>query len=81
MITIRTWLQQLANAVLDLPEVMEVYRLSGDTDFLLRIAVPNVKHYNTFYKRLSGLVPVSDISSSFAMEKIKFTTALPLHYA
>ena len=75
------WLQQFANAVLDLPEVMEVYRLSGDTDFLLRVAVPSVEHYNNFYKRLSGLVPLSDISSSFAMEKIKFTTALPLHYA
>ena len=75
------WLQKLADAVLDLPEVMEVYRLSGDTDFLLRIAVPSVEHYNTFYKRLSGLVPVGDISSSFAMERIKFTTALPLHYA
>ena len=75
------WLQQFTNAVLDLPEVMEVYRLSGDTDFLLRVAVPSVEHYNNFYKRLSGLVPLSDISSSFAMEKIKFTTALPLHYA
>ena len=74
-------LQQFANAVLDLPEVMEVYLLSGDTDFLLRVAVPSVEHYNNFYKHLSGLVPLSDISSSFAMEKIKFTTALPLHYA
>ena len=60
---------------------MEVYRLSGGTDFLLQVAVPSVEHYNNFYKRLSGLVPLSDISSSFAMEKIKFTTALPLHYA
>ena len=74
-------MQQFTNAVLDLPEVMEVYRVSGDTDFLLRVAVPSVEHYNNFYKRLSGLVPLSDISSSFAMEKIKFTTALPLHYA
>ena len=60
---------------------MEVYRLSGDTDFLLQVAVPSVEHYNNFYKRLSGLVPLSDISFSFAMGKINFTTALPLHYA
>ena len=75
------WLQQFADAVVDLPEVMEVYRLSGDTDYLLRVVVPSVEQYDNFYKRLSGLVPVSDISSSFAMERIKFTTALPLDYA
>ena len=75
------WLQQFAEAVIDLPEVMEIYRLSGETDYLLRIVVPSVEHYDTFYKELSTLVPMSDISSSFAMERIKSTTSLPLSYA
>ena len=57
--------------MIDLPEVMGMYRLSSDTDYLLRIVVPSVKPYGEFYKRLSELVPVSDISSSFATERIK----------
>ena len=65
------WLQQFANAVIDLPEVMGMYRLSSDTDYLLRIVVPSVEPYSEFYKRLSELVPVRDISSSFATERIK----------
>ena len=56
------WLQQFARAVIDLPEVMEVHHLSGDTDYLLRIVMPSVEHYDDFYKRLSGLIPVNDIS-------------------
>ena len=65
------WLQQFANAVIDLPEVMGMYRLSSDTDYFLRIVVPSVEPYGEFYKRLSELVPVRDISSSFATERIK----------
>ena len=75
------WLQQFAHAVIDLPEAMEVYHSSGDTDYLLRIVVPSVEQYDNFYKRLSELIPVSDISSSFAMKRIKCTPALPLDYA
>ena len=75
------WLQQFAHAVIDLPEAMEVYHLSGDTDYLLRNVVPSVEQYDDFYKRLSRLIPVSDISSSFAMKQIKCTPALPLDYA
>jgi len=50
---------------------MGMYRLSGDTDYFLRIVVPSVEPYGEFYKRLSELVPVRDISSSFATERIK----------
>ena len=57
--------------MIDLPEIMEMYRLGGDTNYLLRIVVPSVEPYGEFYKRLSELVPVRDISSSFATERIK----------
>ena len=74
------WLLKFSSALTDLPEVMEVYRLSGATDYLLRVAVPSVEHYYNFYKKISGMIPNSNISSSFAMECIKSTTALPLEY-
>lgn len=75
------WLKDFAKAVLAFPEVVEVYRMSGDVDYLLRVVVPSIAAYDDFYKRLIGEVPLSDVSSSFAMEQIKSTTALPLHFA
>lgn len=75
------WLDQFATAVRDMPEVVEFYRMSGDIDYLLRVVVPDIAAYDRFYKRLIERVPLSDVSSSFAMEQIKYTTALPLDYA
>ena len=75
------WLREFSSALIDLPEVLEVFRLSGDTDYLLRVTVPSVEHYDDFYKKISGMIPDSNISSSFAMERIKSTTELPLEYA
>ena len=75
------WLEEFTRAVTDIPEVLELYRMSGDIDYLLRIVVPDVTAYDRVYKRLIQRVPFSDVSSSFAMEQIKYTTALPLIYA
>lgn len=75
------WYSQFADAVNDMPEVVEFYRMSGEIDYLLRVVVPDIAAYDDFYKRLIGRVPLSDVSSSFAMEQIKYTTALPLEYA
>jgi Lrp/AsnC family transcriptional regulator len=55
--------------------------MSGDVDYLLRIVVPDIAAYDAVYKRLIGKIELSDVSSSFAMERIKQTTALPLKYA
>jgi Lrp/AsnC family transcriptional regulator len=75
------WLDQFARAVSALPEVMEIYRMSGDIDYLMRVVVPDIAAYDAFYKRLIASVDnIADISSSFAMERIKYTTALPLDY-
>lgn len=68
-------------AVLERPEVMECYLMTGDADYLLRVVVPDIRAYDSVYKRLTQAVALSDVSSSFAMEEIKFTTALPLNYA
>ena len=75
------WLENFANAVSGIDEVVEFYRMSGDTDYLLRIVVPDIAGYDAVYKRLIQAADLSDVSSSFAMERIKYTTALPLDYA
>jgi Lrp/AsnC family transcriptional regulator len=75
------WLQALRDAVQAIPEIVEFYRMSGDVDYLLRVVVPDIATYDTVYKRLIQAVPLSDVSSSFAMEELKFTTALPLDHA
>lgn len=86
-ITVRTaqhepkWLEKFASAVRDIPEIIGVYRTTGDTDYLLQAVVPDIAGYDRLYKRLIGRIALSDVSSSFVMEKIKETTALPLAYA
>src|SRR5665648_625328 len=75
------WLDRFHEALKDFPEVVEFYRMSGQVDYLLRVVVPDIERYDTFYKRLISRIELSDVSSAFAMEQIKFTTALPLDYA
>jgi Lrp/AsnC family transcriptional regulator len=75
------WLEDFAGAVREMPEVVELYRMSGEIDYLLRVVVPDIDAYDRFYKKLIAKIQLSDVSSSFAMEQIKYTTALPLDYA
>jgi Lrp/AsnC family transcriptional regulator len=74
------WLEDFARAVAKIEEVVEFYRMSGDVDYLLRIVVPDIAAYDAVYKRLIKAAALTDVSSSFAMETIKYTTALPVHY-
>ena len=75
------WLAAFSQAVTEIPEVLEFYRMSGDVDYLLKVVVPDIAAYDAVYKRLISRVTLNDVSSSFAMEEIKYTTALPLTYA
>ncbi|MFC4349699.1 Lrp/AsnC family transcriptional regulator [Kordiimonas lipolytica] len=75
------WLDEFARLVCEFPEVVELYRMSGEIDYLMRVVVPDMAAYDTFYKKLIKRVQLTDVSSSFAMERIKYTTALPLDYA
>lgn len=77
----KQWLDQFHDSVRKFPEVVEFYRMSGQVDYLLRVVVPDIEAYDTFYKKLIASVDLKDISSTFAMEQIKFTTALPLDLA
>ena len=72
------WLERFASAVLSLPEVMEVHRMAGDIDYLLRIAVSNMADYDLFYRKLIAAVPLKNVTSRFAMERVKYTTAYPV---
>ncbi|MEJ5999611.1 Lrp/AsnC family transcriptional regulator [Paucibacter soli] len=74
------WFEIFRATVQAIPEVVEFYRMSGDIDYLLRIVVPDIAAYDAVYKRLIAGTQLFDVSSSFAMEELKFTTALPLTY-
>ncbi len=74
------WLDRFSKAVEDIDEVVEFYRMSGDIDYLLRIVVPDIAAYDAVYKRIISAIDLNDVTSSFAMECIKQTTALPLQY-
>ncbi|MFZ1498725.1 MAG: Lrp/AsnC family transcriptional regulator, partial [Giesbergeria sp.] len=72
------WLQKFARAVQEFPEVVEAYRMSGDVDYLLRVVVHDIQGYDAVYKNLIKACELYDVSSSFAMEQIKYSTALPM---
>src|SRR5438045_871476 len=69
------WFEKFVRAVRDIPEVTEIHRMSGDVDYLIRIVVPDIDAYDAVYKRLISAVEFQDVSASFALETIKYTTA------
>jgi len=72
------WLARFAAAVSSFPEVVEVHRMAGDIDYMLRVITRDIAAYDGFYKRLIAAVPLKNVSSRFSMERVKSTTALPL---
>ena len=72
------WLERFAKTVGAMPEVMEFHRMAGDVDYMLRVVVADIQGYDTFYKKLIATVPLKNVTSRFAMERIKSTTALPI---
>jgi Lrp/AsnC family transcriptional regulator len=73
------WLERFTAGVAAMPEVMALYRMAGDIDYLLHVAVADITEFDAFYKRLIAIVPMKNVSSRFAMERMKYTTAYPLH--
>jgi len=74
------WMKRFVQGTRDIPEIVEIYRMSGDIDYLLKVVVPDIAGYDKVYKRLIKAVDLQDVNSSFAMEVLKTTTALPLDY-
>ncbi len=74
------WLTRFAALIREFPEVVEFYRMAGQVDYLLRVVVPDIEAYDAFYKKLVAKIDIADVSTTFAMEQIKYTTELPLSY-
>lgn len=74
----KDWLQAFAASVSAMPEVMEFYRMAGDVDYMLKVVVADMASYDAFYKRLIETTPLKNVTSRFAMERIKSTTELPI---
>ena len=74
------WSKKFIEGVKEMDEVVEFYRLSGTTDYLLKVLVPSIGKFDEFYKKLTDKIDLSDVTTSFAMEEIKQTSNLPLNY-
>ena len=77
----KEWTERFSNAVSSMPEIMEIYRMAGEVDYLLKITVPSMAAVDDFYQRLIDMVPLKNVTSRFAMERVKYTTAYPLNFA
>jgi Lrp/AsnC family transcriptional regulator len=75
------WVAQFRRTLDAIPEIVEAYRMSGEIDYLLRVVVPDIAGYDLVYKQLIDKIEFADVTSSFSMEELKHTTALPLNYA
>ncbi|PJE33193.1 Leucine-responsive regulatory protein [Pseudooceanicola marinus] len=76
----REWSSAFVRATRDIPEIVDVFRLAGDVDYMLRVVVPDIATYDKVYQRLIEKVEIQDVSSMFAMETIRSSTELPLDY-
>jgi Lrp/AsnC family transcriptional regulator len=72
------WLHRFAEFVSAMPEVMDFYRMAGDVDYMLRVVVPDMAAYDRFYKQLIEAIPLKNVTSRFAMQRVKSTTAYAL---
>ncbi len=72
------WLEEFSSKITAMPEVMELHRMAGEVDYMLKVVVRDMESFDEFYKRLIGVAALSEVTSRFSMEKIKETTALPI---
>jgi len=73
-----SWLRRFSDGVQSIPEIIEIHRMAGDIDYLLKVVASDIAEYDAIYKRLITVAELSDVSASFSMECIKTTTELPL---
>ncbi|MDR9827947.1 Lrp/AsnC family transcriptional regulator [Vibrio sp. FNV 38] len=73
------WYEAFVATVNEFPEVMEFYRMAGEYDYMMKVQVKDMKCFDAFYKKLVNSVEgISNVTSTFAMEPLKYTTALPI---
>ncbi len=72
------WLEAFSRGIAEIDEISECHRMAGEVDYLLKIVVRDIAHYGRIYRKLIARIPdIADVSSTFSMEKMKATTALP----
>ena len=72
-------LEVFENAILQRPEVMECYLMTGDADYMLRVVVADLEAYERFLMdHLTRVPAVANIRSSFALKQVKYRTVLPV---
>src|ERR1044071_10034672 len=67
------WHERFADAIVGMPEVMEVHRMAGEVDYLLRVAVRTMQEFDVFYRQLVAKIPARNVTSRFSMERVKST--------
>ncbi|MEV8468764.1 Lrp/AsnC family transcriptional regulator [Fluviibacterium sp. DFM31] len=72
------WVKTLAEVTAPMPEILSVYRLSGDLGFLLKAQIAGMAAYDSLYQTLISRVDLAEISASFVLENLKDSTALPV---
>jgi Lrp/AsnC family transcriptional regulator len=72
------WSEKFAFEMSSIPEIMEVYRMSGEVDYILRVVVSDIAAFDNLYKKIIDRIALSNVTSSFAIEQMKYTTALPV---
>jgi len=73
------WFEDFVLQVKGFSQVMEFYRMAGEYDYMMKVLVKDMRSYDQFYKTLVNNVSgLSDVTSSFAMQQLKYTTELPL---
>ena len=72
------WLAAFSDGIAAIDEIIECHRMAGDIDYMLKLKVRDIADYDRIYQRLIARVPgLADVTSSFSMEEMKATTALP----
>lgn len=74
------WFKRFQALIEDIPEVVEAYRLTGATDYIMKVVVPDIDAYDVVYQRMINEVEFTTVNSSISMEELKFTTAVPTKY-
>lgn len=76
----KDWLDQFHTAVNAIPEIVEVHRLTGNFDYILKLVLPNVEYYDTVYKQLLKRMEMYDMSAYISMETVKLSPGLPTRH-
>jgi Lrp/AsnC family transcriptional regulator len=75
------WTEAFRRAISDIPEIVEAHRLTGNYDYILKVVLPRVEHYDVIYKQIVRKLELFDVSASISMEELKHGTAIPVGYA